>query len=263
MNGRLGMNRTIGVIGFGRFGRLAARYLAPDGKVRVWDPAAAAPEVLSTGAEPADLATAARSDIVIPAVPISRFQEVLGEVTPHLKAGSLVVDVCSVKELPVRWMQALLPAGVDILGTHPMFGPDSAADSLKGRKIVLCRVRVGAERYARIRNYLDAKGLAVIESSPAEHDRQIAVSLALTHFIGRALAGMGATPQEIDTEGYKRLLRILEVVENDTWQLFEDMNRFNPHAETARHTFMRAMEEIEKRLIGGKTFKVQSLRFKE
>jgi phosphoglycerate dehydrogenase-like enzyme len=37
MNGGLGINSTIGVIGFGRFGRLAARYLAPDGRVRVWD----------------------------------------------------------------------------------------------------------------------------------------------------------------------------------------------------------------------------------
>jgi prephenate dehydrogenase len=249
MNSGAGMNRTIGVIGFGRFGRLMARYLALDGKVRVWDPAAAAQEVLSTGAEPADLATAAQSDIVIPAVPMSRFQEVLTEVKPHLKTGSLVVDVCSVKEQPVRWMQAMLPAGVDILGTHPMFGPDSAADSLKGCKIVLCRVRLSAERYAKIKNYLDSKGLAVIETSPAAHDRQIAVSLALTHFIGRALAGMGAKQQDIDTEGYRRLLRILEVVENDTWQLFEDMNRFNPHAETARHAFMRAMEEIEKKLV--------------
>jgi len=48
----------------------------------------------------------------------------------------------------------------------------------------------------------------VIEASPSEHDRQIAVSLALTHFIGRSLAGMGAKPQDIDTEGYKRLLHI-------------------------------------------------------
>ena len=241
------MNRTIGVIGFGRFGRLMARYLALDGKVRVWDPAAAAQEVLSTGAEPADLATAAQSDIVIPAVPMSRFQKVLTEVKPHLKTGSLVVDVCSVKEQPVRWMQAV-PAGVDILGTHPMFGPDSAADSLKGRKIVLCRVRLSAERFAKIKNYLDSKGLAVIETSPAEHDRQIAVSLALTHFIGRALAGMGAKQQDIDTEGYRRLLRILEVVENDTWQLFEDMNRFNPHAAEVRRRFMQALAEIEAKL---------------
>jgi prephenate dehydrogenase len=241
-------NCTIGIIGFGRFGRLMARYLAPDGTVRVWDPAAAAQQVHAAGARPADLAAAAQSDIVIPAVPISRLQEVLSQVKPHLKAGSLVADVCSVKEQPVRWMQAILPAGVEILGTHPMFGPDSAADSLHGRKIVLCRVRVEAERYAKIKRCLSSKGLAVIEASPAEHDKQIAVSLALTHFIGRALAGMGAEPQDIDTEGYRRLLHILEVVENDTWQLFEDMHRFNPHAEEARLAFMGALAVIEKKL---------------
>jgi prephenate dehydrogenase len=244
----MGMNCTIGIIGFGRFGRLMTQYLALDGPVRVWDPAAAAQAVLSAGAQPADLATAAQSDIVIPAVPISLMQEVLNQVKPHLKTGSLVVDVCSVKEQPVRWMQAILPAGVDILGTHPMFGPDSAADSLKGRKIAVCRVRVSTERYAKTIRYLGSKGLTVIETSPSEHDQQIAVSLALTHFIGRALAGMGAEPQGIDTEGYQRLLRILEVVENDTWQLFADMNRFNPHAEKARQAFMRAMGEIERKL---------------
>jgi prephenate dehydrogenase len=224
------------------------RHLSSDGQVRVWDPAAAAQDVHSAGARPADLATAAQSDVVIPAVPISHLQEVLVEVRPHLKTGSIVVDVCSVKEHPIRWMQDILPTGIDILGTHPMFGPDSAADSLLGRKIVLCRVRVEAERYEKIKRYLGSKGLSVIETSAAEHDKQIAVSLALTHFIGRALSGMGAKPQDIDTEGYRRLLRILEVVEKDTWQLFEDMNRFNPHAGKARHAFMGSMEEIEKKL---------------
>ena len=36
-------------------------------------------------------------------------------------------------------MQELLPQDVSILATHPIFGPDSAADSLKGRKIALCK----------------------------------------------------------------------------------------------------------------------------
>ena len=54
----------------------------------------------------------------------------------------------------------------------------------------------------------------------------------------------------IDTEGYQRLLRILEVVENDTWQLFEDMNRYNPYAQDARQAFITAMNEIEGKLRG-------------
>jgi prephenate dehydrogenase len=225
-----------------------ARYLAADFHVQVWDPTADGQAVVSAGAWPTDFMTAAQSDVVIPAVPISRLKEVLKQIKPHLKSEALVIDVCSVKEQPIRWMQKILPERIEILGTHPMFGPDSAADSLHGRKIVLCRVRVGLKRYAKIRGYLESKRLKVIETSAAEHDRQIAVSLGLTHFIGRALAATGAKPQDIDTEGYRRLLRILEVVENDTWQLFEDMHRYNPHATEVRRAFMGSLQEIEKKV---------------
>ncbi|MFO7708150.1 MAG: prephenate dehydrogenase/arogenate dehydrogenase family protein [Desulfobacterales bacterium] len=245
MSGPIGVGCTVGIVGFGRFGRLTAKYLAADFRIKVCSGSAAAEAVSAAGAELAGIEEAARCDIVLPAVPISRLQEVLAALGPRLRAGSLVVDVCSVKEQPVGWMQAMLPAGVDILGTHPMFGPDSAADSLAGRKIVLCPVRIAEGRLAAVRAYLEAKGLAVILATPEEHDRQIAVSLALTHFIGRALARTGARPMGIDTEGYRRLLRILEVVENDTWQLFEDMQCYNPHSRDARRAFMGALREIE------------------
>ncbi|DAC71662.1 MAG TPA: prephenate dehydrogenase/arogenate dehydrogenase family protein, partial [Thermoplasmata archaeon] len=39
-------------------------------------------------------------------------------------------------------------------------------------------------------------------------------------------------------------------VENDTWQLFEDMNRYNPYAQAARQAFITAMNEIEGKLGG-------------
>lgn len=245
---RVDMDCTIGIVGFGRFGKLAARYLAGDFPVRVYDPAAAIQDVASVGAEPVSLEAASRCKVLILAVPISCLQRVLDQVRPHLTPDGLVVDVCSVKEYPVQWMQEILPSTVAILATHPMFGPDSAVESLQGRKIVLCPVRIPAPRFNAVRSYLIAKGLAVIETTPSEHDRQIAVSLALTHFIGRSLAEIGSRPQEIDTEGYKRLLHILDVVENDTWQLFEDMHRFNPYAPEARQRFMKAMQAIEKRI---------------
>ena len=88
-------------------------------------------------------------------------------------------------------------------------------------------------------------------SSPEEHDRQIAVSLSLTHFIGRALDEFGAEELLIDTEGYKRLLHILGVVTHDTWQLFLDMHQYNPYAKENRQAFMAAMSRLEERLEGG------------
>ncbi|MBI5579630.1 MAG: prephenate dehydrogenase/arogenate dehydrogenase family protein [Deltaproteobacteria bacterium] len=243
-------NSSIGIIGFGRFGRLMARYLSSDCQVLAHDPGVRPEAMASVGAVPAAIEGVCRSDIVILAVPISHLQGLLSAIRPHLQQESLVIDVCSVKEQPVRWMQELLPETVDILGTHPMFGPDSAADSLDGRKVVLCPVRIGDRRFEKVKHYLGAKGLVLIETSAEDHDRQIAVSLALTHTIGRSLAQFGAQPQVIDTEGYKRLLRILEVVENDTWQLFEDMNRYNPYARNARQAFIAAMNAIDGRLRG-------------
>ena len=244
------MRFSIGVIGFGRFGRLAARRLSAEAAVRVFDPAAAAEEIAAAGAEPADRAGTAGSDAVVFAVPISCLEQALREARPHLKPETLVLDVCSVKAEPIRWMLEILPPEVEILGTHPMFGPDSAAHSLARRKIVLCPVRIGAERLDAVKARLSARGLVVIEAAPEEHDRQIAVSLGLTHFIGRALAEFGASEQPIDTEGYRRLLAILEVVTRDSWRLFEDMHRFNPHAAAARTGFTRALETVAAKLTG-------------
>ena len=238
----------IGIIGFGRFGRLAARYLAKDFPVGVHTRSDQDQAIRACGARPVSFETACGQRIVILCMPISAMRETLEQAAPLLRADALVVDVCSVKVYPVQWMRELLPASVSILPTHPMFGPDSAAVSVAGHKIVLCPERIAPQRYLKVKQWLQKKGVVLIETTPDEHDRKIAVSLALTHFIGRSLAEFGATPLDIDTEGYKRLLHILGVVKNDSWQLFEDMHRYNPYAQDKRRAFQKAMASIEEHL---------------
>ena len=241
----------IGIIGFGRFGKLTARYLAEEFDVAVYHRTDKLMEINRTGARAASLETVCRQDIVIPCVPISVFQEVLQDIAPLLRPDALVVDVCSVKEYPVRLMTDILPQTVSILATHPMFGPDSASDSLEGGKICLCEVRIAKKKCRNIKAYLESKGLVVVEATPQEHDEQIATSLSLTHFIGRTLSEYGAKQLDIDTEGYKRLLHILEVVERDTWQLFLDMHHYNGYAKEKRIAFMDVMQGINFRLEQG------------
>jgi prephenate dehydrogenase len=238
----------IGIIGYGRFGRLAARYLAGDYPVFVCGRRNIAIENVPEGVHVASFHDVCNQRIVIPCMPISSFKEVLATAAPLIRPDALMADVCSVKEKPVRWMKAALPETVSILGTHPMFGPDSASAGLEGMKIALCRVRINDDLYGKVVAFLRRSGLVVIETTPEEHDRQIAVSLALTHFIGRSLAAFGARELAIDTEGYKRLLHILGVVEHDTRQLFSDMHRYNPYAKEMRAAFMNAMAEIESEL---------------
>lgn len=234
----------IGIIGFGRFGKLMTRYLAQDYEVVVYNRKNIEQDIASAGARAASLKDVCQQDIVILPVPISVFKETLSDIAPLLRPGSLVIDVCSVKEYPVQLMQEILPKDVSILATHPMFGPDSASDALKGCKIVLCNVRTDTDSYQKIVKYLDSKELVIIETTPDEHDKQIAVSLALTHFIGRSLSEFGAESLNIDTEGYQRLLHVLGVVEHDTWQLFVDMNIYNPYAKEYRAAFMEAIKKV-------------------
>lgn len=238
----------VGIIGFGRFGELATRYLSQDFAVVVYTRSDKGVAVKDCGATLASFPTACRQETVILCVPISAMPATLREMAPLLRKDALVVDVCSVKVYPVQWMRELLPATVSILATHPLFGPDSAADSLQGQKIVLCPERIARGRYRNIRNWLKRKGLVTIQTTAQEHDEKIAVSLSLTHFIGRALLAFGARELDVDTEGYKRLMHILGVVGNDTWQLFEDMQTYNPHAKPTREAFITAMTAIHERL---------------
>jgi len=240
----------IGIIGFGRFGKLTARYLAEDFEVLVFNRTAKSTEIKEVGARASSLKNVCRQKIVIVCVPISTLKQVLVEIGPLLKKDAVVVDVCSVKVYPSQWMKALLPETVSIMATHPIFGPDSASDSLTGRKIFLSRIRISKKQYQKIKSYLASKELVIIESTPEDHDEQIAISLALTHFIGRTLSEFSADRLNIDSEGYKRLLHILDVVEHDTWQLFYDMHRYNPYAKEKRAAFMQAMQKINERLEG-------------
>lgn len=239
---------SIGILGFGRFGRLTAHYLAQEFPVVVYTRSDKAREIAACGARLDAFEAVCQQQIVILCMPISAMQATLRQAAPLLRADALVVDVCSVKVYPVQWMRELLPDSVSILPTHPMFGPDSAAHSLQGRKIVICPERLDRRRYEKIKGWLASRGLVVIEATAREHDEKIAVSLSLTHFIGRSLSAFGAGELDIDTEGYQRLMHILGVVGHDTWQLFQDMNTYNPYAKEKRQAFIDAMIDIHERL---------------
>lgn len=236
---------AVGLIGFGRMGRLLTKHFAKDARILVADPTMDARLARKLGATPASFAEACAQDIVVLCVPMAAFEGVVRKMRPFVRLGALVVDTCSVKGHPVRAMKRLLPRSAEILATHPNFGPDSAAGSLEGRKLVLCRVRMKPSRYAAAKRFLSRKGIELVELTPREHDRRMASSLVLTHFLGRALIAYGAKTTGVDTEGYQRLLRILETVQNDSWHLFADMNRYNPGAPAMRRRFLRALKSVD------------------
>ena len=240
--------KKIGLVGFGRFGKLIIRHLSSDFEFYIYDKKNKKKEIRKNNATPATFNEACRQDIVILAVPISDMENTLKNIKNLLKKNSILIDVCSVKEYPVKLMKSILPKHVQILATHPMFGPDTAADTLDGRKIVLCKVRIQNKIYSQIKRFLESRQLNVIETTPEKHDEEIAKSLVLTHFIGRSLMAMGISNLSIDTQGYKKLMEVLETVKHDTLQLFEDMNKHNRFSNNVRENFIKSAIKLNKKL---------------
>jgi prephenate dehydrogenase len=78
---------SLGIVGFGAFARLMAAHLRPWFDLYAYDPAGA------DGVEATDLATVARCGIVVLATPVSQFEPVARQLSPHLRWGTLVLDV--------------------------------------------------------------------------------------------------------------------------------------------------------------------------
>lgn len=237
------MRKSLGIIGFGRFGQLAAEHLTKYFRVFVYDCFDKRKESKRIGVNFAGLKECATKDIVLLCVAISDFEDVLKQIVPFLIDGALVIDVCSVKEKPVMIMEKLIPKECECVGMHPLFGPDTVKDGLKGKKIVLCPIRI--KHLSHVEKFLSELGLSVIISTPEEHDKQMARSLALIHLLGRGLCKVSPNPVEMTTPTHKMFIDIIEIVRNDSEQLFVDMHIYNKFAQKTRRVLLQELIKID------------------
>ena len=116
-------------------------------------------------------------------------------------------------------MKKILPRSVEILGTHPLFGPDSARAGMKGLTVVLCQGR--CKRIGMIKKYLIGRGLKVVITKARDHDLQMANTQALFHFLARAIFESGIRIGRFSTPGPTRLFGDLKHVQKDSFLLFQ------------------------------------------
>lgn len=234
----------VGLVGFGGFGRLLARELASDCVLTICDPQYSR-AVLPDGQRLAlqGLAEVAQSDIVILAVPVASMAHVCRVLAPHLRPGTLVMDVGSVKVAPMQDMLTHLPPHVEVLGTHPLFGPQSAPDGIGGHKIALCPGR--GTRWRQVAAFLRQRGLRVIRTTPDAHDRELAVVQGLTHMIGKVLSDLGPLPERMTTASFDLLKDAVAMVAQDPPTVLHAIEVANPYAKDVREAFFARASEIK------------------
>lgn len=230
-------NTTLGIVGFGAFGQLAARHLGQHFEISAYDPSQnVAKPAKQLGVRLTSLQAVSQADVVLIAAPVSSFERVVSQIARACKPGALIVDVGSVKVAPSEIMRRLLPSHVDIVATHPLFGPQSAATGIEGLKIAVCPIQ--GRQHARLAAFLrKALGLSVIMTTPEDHDRDAAVVQGLTHLIAKVLLRMGPLPTRMTTKSFDLLSQAISMVQHDAPEVFEAIEKANPYAETVRRQF--------------------------
>lgn len=229
----------IGIIGNGRFGKVLHKLLSTKYYVIVFDNDSTKNQNNTTLTDVLD------TDVIFIATPINKFEEVVKEIKPHL-TNQLVIDVLSVKCYPA---EVLKKYNVQAILTHPMFGPDSSKNGYTGLTIVLNQFSATLEQYELWKNFFVETGLKVIELNPEDHDRLAAYSQGVTHFVGRTLNELGFKETPIDTNGAKKLLEIMQQTCNDSFELFNDLQTYNPYTKEMRNKLGDALDSVYNKLL--------------
>ena len=236
--------QELGIVGFGSFGTFMARHLKSFYEISVHDRRDVSDAARRLGVAVTSLEQVAAKEILALAVPVQDMEEALHRVAGCRRLPRIVIDVGSVKVKPVELMTNLLPERVEVVGAHPMFGPQSGRDGIEGLKVVLCPART--DRLDSIRGFLeDSLGLQVLEMTPEAHDSEMAYIQGLTHWIAKALREITMPDLNLSTPAYRHLIKIEEILREDSSDLFRTIQAENPFAEDARRELMAKLTEIE------------------
>ncbi len=176
-----------------------------------------------------------KSDMVLLCVPIHTISEVVSTIRDRVKDGCIMVDICSVKVMPIKSMLNLYEGPV--VGTHPLFGPEPDTDL--PLKVAMVRAR-GDKEFHMVRDLFEKIGLITFECSASEHDEAMAFIQGL-NFV-TTLSYFAAFSENNDllkfiTPSFKRRLDAAKKMLTQDSSLFQTMFEANPYSHEAVKKF--------------------------
>jgi prephenate dehydrogenase len=241
------MMDRLGLIGFGRFGQMLYDQISEQIKVQIYDPFKSEDKKLKS-IRFSDLDKICKNPLIVIAVPVSALETVTKKMAKYIPPHTVVMDVCSVKKYPIEIMAKYLNEDTQILGTHPLFGPDSVKDSMEGHMMIMTPYRIEEDHFQNLKSFWKSFGIKIVEMSSEEQDKLMAWTLALTHFLGRGLNGLPLPDTVVTTKDFQNLLDLMTKINRDTWELFHDMHRYNPYAREMRDMLMQSMLDLKSEL---------------
>lgn len=245
------MRQTLGVIGVGAFGEFMLKHLIPYFSVSIYDSHRDLTQVGELyNVEICDLDYICDCDIIVLCVPVVHMEEALSAIAHRLSKGQLLIDLCSVKTAPVELVTSMIGKDVEYISLHPLFGPQSGKHGIHGLNITMCDVG-RSRRVGCVRKFLaETLGLKLHETTPEQHDREMAYVQGLTHMIAKVFSRMDIPSISQKTKTYTLLDEMVEMVRYDSDELFLAIQRDNPYVAETKEAFFGAVKELESRLKG-------------
>jgi cyclohexadieny/prephenate dehydrogenase len=190
------------------------------------------------------------ADLTIVCVPIGDYAAVGQAIAPHLKPGSILSDVGSVKQAVLRDLGPLVPDHVHFIPGHPIAGTEHSgpaagfAELFEGRWTILTPLpgwdEVAADQLAQ---FWTRMGAMVESMEPMHHDQVLAITSHLPHLIAYTIVGTATgleehTQREVikfSASGFRDFTRIAasnpimwrDIFLNNREAVLEMLGRFN------------------------------------
>ena len=204
---------------------------------------------------------AKKADIVIISVPIKETVKVIKEIRSSVRKQALLCDITSLKVKPIK---AMKKAKSGVLGMHPLFGP--LVRNLEGQKIIFCKKKNNQWVDFLEKNFIK-NNAEIIEISPEDHDKEMAIVQALIHFANIALARtlyFQKTTSEylFLTPTFRLQSLIIGRILGQNPRLYAEIEMENPYFEKVLDKFEKEIKALAKD-IKNKNFKNFIKKFKQ
>lgn len=188
---------------------------------------------------------ASKGDLVIVCVPIRVTQEIIEKISPYVRKDALLSDFTSVKVMPSNVMKKFFNG--NIIACHPLFGPGV---SLNNQKIVFCPIK-GKEFVNEYKDLLTNIGLEVIEMTPKEHDKEMAIIQSMNHFSNIVFADSLKKENfnlksKLATPAFKLKRALIGRMLSQDSSLYPDILVYNPYSKKFIKNYIKSANELKK-----------------
>ncbi len=134
------------------------------------------------------------ADLVVVATPVCTIPAVIKQIAPILRAGTIIIDVGSVKQIILEQVEPSLPAGLHFVGGHPLAGAEksgaeaASAQLFQGGKCVLTpSPNTDPQALEKVTSIWRESGMEVILMDAQRHDRIMGAISHLSHIVATCL----------------------------------------------------------------------------